>query len=32
MYIRPITKFENLEAVRKKVDEDVMYVMEKNLL
>lgn len=31
-YIRPITKFENLEAVRKKVDEDVMYVMEKNLL
>jgi len=28
MYIRPITKFENLEAVRKKVDEDVMYVME----
>ena len=32
MYIRPITKFENLEAVRKKVDEDVMYVMTKNLL
>ncbi|HCU31108.1 MAG TPA: hypothetical protein DIC57_12505 [Sphaerochaeta sp.] len=32
MYIRPITKFENLEAVRKKVDEDVMYVMAKNLL
>ncbi len=31
-YIRPITKFESLEAVRKKVDEDVLYVMGKNLL
>ena len=31
-FIRPITKFENLEAVRKKVDEDVRYVVEKHLL
>lgn len=31
-FIRPITKFENLEAVRRKVDEDVLYVMEKGLL
>jgi len=28
-YIRPITKFESLEAVRQKVDEDVRYVVEK---
>ena len=32
VYIRPITKFESLEAVRQKVDEDVLYVMGKNLL
>jgi len=29
-YIRPITKFESLEAVREKVDEDVRYVVEKH--
>ena len=29
-YIRPITKFESLEAVRQKVDEDVRYVVEKH--
>ncbi len=29
-YIRPITKFENLEAVRKKVDEDMRFLVEKN--
>ena len=28
-YIRPITKFESLEAVRQKVDEDVRYAVEK---
>ncbi|MFA6688596.1 MAG: riboflavin kinase [Sphaerochaetaceae bacterium] len=27
-YIRPITKFENLEAVRRQVDDDVRYVVE----
>ena len=31
-FIRPITKFESLEAVRQKVDEDVHFVMAKNLL
>lgn len=31
-YIRPITKFESLEAVRKKVDEDVLYVMGKGII
>ncbi len=30
-YIRPITKFDSLEAVRKQVDEDVRYVVEKRL-
>ena len=31
-YIRPITKFENLEAVRRKVDDDARYVVEMGLL
>ncbi|MGE4467950.1 riboflavin kinase, partial [Sphaerochaeta sp.] len=30
-FIRPITKFESLQAVREQVDKDVLFVVEKGL-